>query len=226
MKKAMAVFLALTVLAFTGCSSSKTESSQDNANAAADEVAAESTDGAGNEETDSETVTEETNEQAGNEVKVVGDPIPENLEAIPAFVTEDLGGNEVTEAIFADKDVTMVNVWGTFCGPCIGEMADLQKLSDSLPENAQMVGLVADVNLAYKDSLDSAKEIADENGVTFTNLIMDESLTGFTRNFQFVPTTLFVDSEGRLIGSMIIGASFDQYVEQLEALLEGWNYAG
>ena len=52
---------------------------------------------------------------------------------VPAFTTEDLDGNEVTESILKDKDVTMINIWGTFCPPCIEEMPELAKLSASLP---------------------------------------------------------------------------------------------
>ena len=49
-------------------------------------------------------------------------------EKFPSFETTDTKGNKVTEKIFADKEITMVNVWGTFCGPCINEMPELQKI--------------------------------------------------------------------------------------------------
>ena len=50
---------------------------------------------------------------------------PYNNWKMPAFTTKDLDGNEVTEEIFAKKDLTVVNIWGTFCTPCIGEMPAL-----------------------------------------------------------------------------------------------------
>ena len=40
-------------------------------------------------------------------------------EQFPAFATTDMQGNEVTEAIFAQKELTVVNFWATTCGPCI-----------------------------------------------------------------------------------------------------------
>ena len=67
----------------------------------------------------------------------------EKKEKFPEFKTTDSNGNEVTEKIFADKDITMVNVWGTFCGPCINEMPELQKIYESLPKNANLIGITA-----------------------------------------------------------------------------------
>ena len=43
-------------------------------------------------------------------------------EAMPEFATHDIMGNEVTNEVFKDAELTVVNVWGTFCGPCIEEM--------------------------------------------------------------------------------------------------------
>ena len=40
-----------------------------------------------------------------------------------AFETTDLDGNTVNSAdLFAASKLTMINIWGTFCGPCISEM--------------------------------------------------------------------------------------------------------
>jgi hypothetical protein len=33
------------------------------------------------------------------------------------FSSQTLDGEPVTNAIFADKKLTMVNVWGTYCSP-------------------------------------------------------------------------------------------------------------
>ena len=31
----------------------------------------------------------------------------------------------MTHEVFDDADLTVINIWGTFCGPCIQEMPDL-----------------------------------------------------------------------------------------------------
>ena len=53
------------------------------------------------------------------------------------FTVEDIEGNEVTHEVFADADLTVINIWGTFCGPCIQEMPDLGALSQELRRMAR-----------------------------------------------------------------------------------------
>ena len=45
------------------------------------------------------------------------------------FTATDLEGVEVDQSIFSDYKLTMVNVWATFCTPCINEMPDLGELA-------------------------------------------------------------------------------------------------
>ena len=42
-----------------------------------------------------------------------------------AFETVDMDGNTVTEEVFTQSKLTMVNVWATYCNPCLSEMPDL-----------------------------------------------------------------------------------------------------
>ena len=58
------------------------------------------------------------------------------------FEVTDLDGKKVDKSIFQEADVTMVNVWATFCNPCLEEMpylAELSKEYDS--KNVQIIGL-------------------------------------------------------------------------------------
>ena len=45
------------------------------------------------------------------------------------FETYTMKGKKVDYSVLQGKKLTMVNAWATFCGPCIGEMPDLQKIS-------------------------------------------------------------------------------------------------
>ena len=66
-------------------------------------------------------------------------------EAFPAFATKDMKGNDVTNDIFAGKDLTVVNFWATTCGPCISEMPELGDWAREMPENVQIIGVLTDV---------------------------------------------------------------------------------
>ena len=148
----------------------------------------------------------------------------EGKEKFPAFETTDTKGNKVTEKIFADKDITMVNVWGTFCGPCINEMPELQKIYESLPENANLIGVIADVPEGMKDGVDNANYIEKQTGVKYTNLTLSDSLGSFARRFYAVPSTIFVDKNGNIIGELVMGADIDAYVRNLQNVLTDWKY--
>ena len=142
---------------------------------------------------------------------------------VPAFTTEDLNGNEVTESILKDKDVTMINIWGTFCPPCIEEMPDLAKLSASLPENAQIIGILCDVSLNDKSALQDAKSIVSKAGTNYPCLLLNDSLTDYLSQFMYVPTTIFVDSEGNQIGEPVVGADFNAYTVRLRKVIGDWT---
>ena len=74
------------------------------------------------------------------------EPAQDQKEArFPSFSTENLKGDIVTEQVFAGKSVTMINIWGTYCGPCINEMPALQELNSQLPDSAQILGIIVDV---------------------------------------------------------------------------------
>ncbi|MDD2297243.1 MAG: hypothetical protein PHX79_05455, partial [Sphaerochaetaceae bacterium] len=52
---------------------------------------------------------------------------PESKSLAP-FWTLDLEGNEITETIFSPYQLTLVNIWATFCSPCLQEMPALAEL--------------------------------------------------------------------------------------------------
>ena len=155
------------------------------------------------------------------------EPAQDQKEArFPSFSTENLSGDIVTEQVFAGKSVTMINIWGTYCGPCINEMPALQELNSQLPDSAQILGIIVDVSTDDKGNLQTARKIADGAGVTFDNVILNEELAWALSGVQFIPTTVFVDSDGRMVGEVIVGANTCAYINRLESLLDGWNYKG
>lgn len=145
-------------------------------------------------------------------------PIVKEEKRVGAFTTTDLDGNEVTESIFSGYDLTVINVWGTFCGPCIGEMPELAQWHKELPENVQLIGLVSDVNEG--GDVSAAQKILSDTGVQFVNLLSSNSLIPLLSMSQYVPTTYFVDSEGKMVGDPIVGADVNGYKQFVEEYLK------
>lgn len=132
-------------------------------------------------------------------------------------------GSEVTQDIFTEADLTMVNIWGTFCSPCIREMPDLGELADEYADKGvQIVGIVSDVTAAWNTDVEL---IIQETGADYTHLMVSQSLwNSYLSNVQVVPTTVFVDSEGKQVGEVYTGSrdkeAWAAIIEEMLGLLE------
>lgn len=120
---------------------------------------------------------------------------------ISGFKTKDLDGNVVTSDIFSKNKLTMVNIWATWCGFCVDEMPELAKLYKNLPEGVNIISICTDAN-ENNESLNLAKEIMEKSNVEFITLIPDDILKEkLTDNIKILPTTVFVDSKGNIVGN-------------------------
>lgn len=138
----------------------------------------------------------------------------------PAFTATDLDGNTVTESIFSEKDLTVLNIWGTFCGPCIGEMPELGEWAKEMPDNVQILGLIIDINGEDDtEHRDLAVDITQKAGADFTNLIANADFAPILREVIGVPTTLFIDGDGNIVGDPIVGADVNGYKTFVEEYL-------
>lgn len=142
------------------------------------------------------------------------------------FASEDLEGNAVDQTIFEGHDLTMVNIWATFCGPCLDEMPDLGELNTQYADqNFQIVGMVVDVlnqDLTYnEEQVALAKEVVEKTGASYTHLLPSTDLLMNKLIYVTgVPETVFVDSEGNQVGESYLGArSKEEWSEIIEELL-------
>lgn len=128
------------------------------------------------------------------------------------FSAKDIYSKNVTDAVFEDAGLTMINIWGTFCGPCINEMPDLAKLNKNYAsKNFQVVGIVIDsVNrkgLPAPKTVDAAKSIAKQTGADYLHIVPDAKLlNGILKDVYAVPTTIFVDKSGNQVGEVYTGS--------------------
>lgn len=121
------------------------------------------------------------------------------------FNAKTMDGEDVTEEIFANADLTMVNIWGTYCGPCIAEMPSLGEISREYKDKGvQMLGILCDV---MEPGDDTAMEIIEETKADYIHLVASDDLTiNVLQYVSSVPTTVFVDKEGYVVGEVYAGA--------------------
>lgn len=118
------------------------------------------------------------------------------------FTASTMDGGTFTNDDLVGYDLTMVNVWQTNCHYCIEEMPAIELLYQSLPDNMNLITICLDGEF----NIQLAEQILGESGATFTTLNNSESLSsGFTGNLTGVPTTIFVDSGGNIVGQPQVG---------------------
>lgn len=140
---------------------------------------------------------------------------------MPEFSTTDMDGNKVTNDIFADYDLTVVNFWATYCNPCIDELPELAEWKKELPDNVNLIGLLVNVDEKGSDQYKLAEKIIKETGADYQHLLATEEFDDLISDLVGVPTTFFVDSTGKIIGEPFAGADVDAYKQTVEDYLNG-----
>ncbi len=135
-----------------------------------------------------------------------------------SFNTVDMDGNEVTEELFSKAKLTVLNLWGTYCNPCIGEMPELAAWAKELPEEVQLVGLIIDVYADTDRTYATAQKIISRAGVEYVNLLNHSSFAPLLAGVVGVPTTMFFDENGQQVHEPVVGA----YVVTYKAIVEAY----
>lgn len=144
---------------------------------------------------------------------------------LSGFESAGMDGESVDGSVFQGHTLTMINVWGTFCGPCLREMPDLEKLSRSYGDDFQLIGIPVDTVDYYgrvlPDTVEEAQALLTALGVTYRQIMPSDSLIAlFLNDVQYVPTTLFTDEAGNVLGVLVGSRSFEEWKEITDALLE------
>jgi thiol-disulfide isomerase/thioredoxin len=131
---------------------------------------------------------------------------------LTSFWTTDLKGNKVTQEIFAPYKLTMINIWATFCRPCLDEMPALAQLrTEYQDKGVNIIGIVTDVystnQMTFTKNRATANLIIQKTGANYLHLLPSEDLVNARLKYsQAVPETFFVDSQGKLVGQTYVGS--------------------
>ena len=122
-----------------------------------------------------------TFEEENTDVKVL--PNNENLDLSIPF--ENLNAN----IVLTSEEYIVVNLWATWCTPCIEEVGYLQKLNE--------LGEFVVVGLLVDDSETNAIEFIKEYNLTYENILSEEKVESFITQFFWsgLPTTLLLNKD-------------------------------
>ena len=99
----------------------------------------------------------------------------------------------------ARGQVLVLNVWGSWCAPCVAEAPDLQKVWDDLQADSAPVRFMG---IDFREDPARGAAFARKAGITYPSLSDEASggtlILGLQGKAPTVPTTLVLDTEGRI----------------------------
>ena len=114
------------------------------------------------------------------------------VEAAPPFDLT-LFNQESLSLADLDGKVVVLNFWASWCPPCRFEMPDFEAAWKEYRDEG-----VVFVGIAVSDSEEDARSFAEETGVTYPIGLDGEGVTSVAYEVTSLPTTVFIDREGRI----------------------------
>lgn len=130
-------------------------------------------------------------------------------------LTKDAFGETVAFSDYSEKKVVMINFWETWCGPCMGEIGDLEALFEKYGEDGfAIIGVYSSSKKA------NVVSVAERFGIKYRLVQTTSRLRQFST--RYVPTTVFVNGRGELLSEEpIVGArSYEEWETIITGLLQ------
>ena len=132
----------------------------------------------------------------------------------PDFTLASLEGKNVSLSDFRGQAV-LLNFWATWCGPCKVEMPWFVELQREYgPQGLQIVGVAMD-----DASKEDIQKFAQEMGVNYTILIGKESVGQLYGGVDVLPTTFFIDRDGKVVSREFGLQSRSLFVDNIKKAL-------
>ena len=120
--------------------------------------------------------------------------------SLSSFLAKTLDGGSFSPDDLKAKDITIVNVWATWCGPCLNELPDLAAFSRMLPDNIGFITMCADGT----DDRNNTRSILEKAGYEGETIVSGTGDIGnLLASCMYVPTTVFVDGSGSVLNSLV-----------------------
>ncbi len=148
-------------------------------------------------------------------------PIQSELSKFQSFPFDvdmvDVEGRPIRLQEFRGK-VVIVDLWGTWCGPCRRVIPHLVKLQQTHPQALQVIGLCNERTANKSAATASLRAAMADFKINYPCVLIDDSATRKVPNFSGYPTMLFIDRTGTVRMSTV-GVKPEAYWDALIAEL-------
>ncbi|MDO5783267.1 MAG: TlpA disulfide reductase family protein [Eubacteriales bacterium] len=152
---------------------------------------------------------------------------PEDVKSVGKFETTGIDGKTYTEKVFSDYDLTLVNIFTTWCSPCVKEIPELQELYKEMKDKGVGVaGVVLDITDEKgnqdEEAVKKAGILQEKTKAEYPFLIPDTTMmNGRLQGISAFPETFFVDKDGNIVGDTYTGShTLDEWKEIVEKELK------
>lgn len=145
----------------------------------------------------------------------------------PDYAAYTLDGDTVRLSSFAG-DVVLLNIWATWCTPCVREMPALQRLHEMLGDDGlRIVAVSVDAPAGgfgpFGQPGGDVRAFTERFGLTF--LVLHDPSGGIEQKYQVngLPTTFLIDRDGRIRRKVLGAVEWDQpvFADPIRDMLEG-----
>ena len=145
---------------------------------------------------------------------------------LPKMETEDLDGNSVSGRDLLSEKLTVINLWGTWCPPCVEELPELEILNQAYAsQGVTIVGVlqdgVDDSGQPHEENIATAKILLEDAGVSYPIILPDTVFTQevLSQVYAF-PTTFFLDHEGTVLKTVVGSNTAEKWSEIVDEVLQ------
>lgn len=153
-------------------------------------------------------------------------PALERGQPAPAMELPRINGETATLASLRGQPV-VVNIWATWCGPCVREMPALQRVYERYRDQGlEVVAVAVDDHPGERQPdgriVGLVSEFVDRYGLTFPVAVDPTGDTERRFGTEYLPTTVLIDRAGRVRGKEIGARAWDEapYIDMIQALVE------
>ncbi len=100
-----------------------------------------------------------------------------------------------------------LNFWATWCGPCIVEMPDMQRLQNTMADSIQIVGI------DLRESRSTVLRFVIRYGYTWTFVLDTTGDVSTTYEVTGIPTSYFIDANGVIVRKFVGTRNYETFLE-------------
>ena len=139
--------------------------------------------------------------------------------ASPLFTYKDVNGSTFSLTDFKGKFV-FIDVWATWCGPCVQQMPYLKKLEHRYKDNAIVF---VSISVDEKGKYEKWKKMVEQKSLSGVQLFADNSFDSeFIKAYGIssIPRFILIDKDGDIVDSNMSKPSENATEELLDSLLK------